>query len=53
MSNARLNSHSTSGPIGTLSVRRARRAERQLIVNNLAVAAVFLFVGAMVFGLVG
>lgn len=53
MSSTRLNDHSTSGAFGAMSVRRARRAERQLIVNNLAVALAFLFVSAMVFGLVG
>ena len=53
MSSTGLNGHSTSGAFGAMSVRRARRAERQLIVNNLAVALAFLFVSAMVFGLVG
>lgn len=50
MNNTRLNGHSA---FGVVSVRRARRAERQLIVNNFAVALAFLFVGAMVLGIVG
>jgi hypothetical protein len=52
MRNAKLGD-STYGTLGIVSDRRARRAERQFLVNNIAVVGAFLFVGAVVFGLVG
>jgi len=39
-------------PFGVLNARRARRAERQILVNNVIVAGAVLFVSAVVFGLV-
>lgn len=53
MSNAKLDGRSVQGTFGALNNRRARRAERQIFVNNIAVAGAFLFVSAVVFGLVG
>ncbi|WP_411034933.1 hypothetical protein [Shinella sp. BYT-45] len=53
MSNAKLDGRSTYGPFGPAGSRRARRAEKQFLVNNIAVAVAFLFVSAIVFGLVG
>lgn len=37
---------------GTLGSRRTRRAERQALVSSLAVVSAFLFVSAVVFGLI-
>lgn len=56
MRNASFGGRSTHGSIGpgglgTFGNRRARRAERQAIVNNLAIAAAFVFVTAVIFGL--
>lgn len=53
MRNAKLGGRSTYGALTAVSDRRTRRAERQFLVNNIAVAGAFLFVGAVVFGLVG
>ena len=53
MSNAKLDGRSSYGALGTISDRRARRAERQVLVSNIAVAGAFLFVSAVIFGLVG
>ena len=53
MSNAKLGGRSTSGSFGAMSDRRARRAERQFLVSNIAVVVAFVFVSAVVFGLVG
>ena len=53
MRNAKLGGRSTYGALPAVSDRRTRRAERQFLVNNIAVAGAFLFVGAVVFGLVG
>ena len=53
MSNANLDGRSMHGTFGAVNNRRARRAERQILVNNVAVAGAFLFVSAVVFGLVG
>ena len=53
MSNAKLDGRSTYGAFGAVSVRRARRAERQFLVSNIAVVGAFLFVGAVIFGFVG
>ncbi|MFB9791372.1 MULTISPECIES: hypothetical protein [Shinella] len=53
MSNAKLGGRSSFGPLGAVSDRRTRRAERQLLVNNIAVAGAFLFVSAVIFGFVG
>ena len=53
MSNAKLDGRSMHGTCGGVNTRRARRAERQILVNNVAVAGAFLFVSAVVFGLVG
>ncbi len=52
MSNAKLDGRSMHGTFGGVNTRRARRAERQILVNNVAVAGAFLFVSAVVFGLV-
>lgn len=52
MSDAKLDGYSTHATFG-VNTRRARRAERQILVNNVAVAGAFLFVGAVIFGLVG
>ena len=52
MSNAKLDGRFVAGASGTLNVRRARRAERQILVNNVIVAGAFIFVSALVFGLV-
>ena len=52
MSNANLDGRSAAGAFGALNTRRTRRAERQILVNNVAVAGAFLFVSAVVFGLV-
>ena len=53
MSNVKLDGRSTYGSFGAISGRRTRRAERQFLVNNIIVAGAFLFVGAIVLGLVG
>lgn len=53
MSDAKFGGRSGYGAITTVSSRRTRRAERQFLVNNIVVAGAFLFVGAVVFGLVG
>ncbi|MXN45394.1 hypothetical protein GR138_09340 [Shinella kummerowiae] len=53
MSSTKLGGRSTFGSFGAVSDRRARRAERQVLVNNIVVAGAFLFVSAVVFGLVG
>ncbi len=53
MSNAKLDSRCMHGAFAAVNIRRARRAERQILVNNVAVAGAFLFVGAVIFGLVG
>lgn len=58
MSNANLGGRSTygsftAGGLTASSNRRSRRAERQFLVSNLAIAAAFLFVIAVVCGLVG
>ena len=53
MSNAKLDGRSTYGTFGAVSDRRARRAERQFLVSNIAVAGAFLFVSAVIFGFVG
>ncbi|MCQ4630493.1 hypothetical protein J2Y63_002121 [Shinella sp. BE166] len=53
MSNAKLGGRSTYGSFSATSDRRARRAERQVLVSNIAVVVAFLFVSAVVFGLVG
>ena len=53
MSNAKLDGRSSYGALGTISDRRARRAERQVLVSNIAVAGAFLLVSAVIFGLVG
>lgn len=50
MSNAKLDGRSTYGAFAAV---RARRAERQILLSNLVVAGAFLFVSAVVFGLVG
>lgn len=52
MSNAKLDGRSMPAAFGALNARRARRAERQIFVNNVIVAGAFLFVSAVVFGLV-
>lgn len=53
MSSAKLDSRSTYGALSAVSDRRARRAGRQVLVSNIAIVGAFLFVGAVVFGLVG
>ena len=53
MSNAKLDGRSMHGAFAAVNNRRARRAERQILVNNVVVAGAFLFVSAVVFGLVG
>ena len=53
MSNAKLDGRSTYGAFGAVSGRRTRRAERQILVSNIAIAGAFLFVSAVIFGLVG
>ncbi|MGB3814637.1 MAG: hypothetical protein WA950_15565 [Shinella sp.] len=53
MSNAKLDSRTTYGAFVSVNGRRARRAERQVVLNNIVVAGAFLFVSAVVFGLVG
>lgn len=52
MSNAKLDGRSY-GAFSPVSLRRSRRAERQILVNNIAVAGAFLFVSAVIFGLIG
>lgn len=52
MSNVKLDGRSAAGALRALNTRRARRAERQILVSNLVVAGAFLFVSAVVFGLV-
>lgn len=53
MSNAKLGGRSNYRSFGAASDRRARRADRQFLVSNVVVAVSFLFVSAVVFGLVG
>ncbi len=53
MSNVNLGGRSASGSLGPAGTRRSRRAERQTLVNNIVVAGAFLFVSAVVFGLLG
>ena len=53
MSNAKLDGRSPYGAFAAVSLRRSRRAERQFILNNIAITGAFLFVGAVIFGLVG
>ncbi|MBO9628901.1 hypothetical protein [Shinella sp. WSJ-2] len=53
MSNAKLDGRSTYGALGAINDRRARRAERQILVSNIAVVGAFLFVSAVIFGFVG
>lgn len=53
MSSTKLGGRSTFGSYGAVNDRRARRAERQVLLNNIIVAGAFLFVSAVVFGLVG
>jgi len=53
MSNAKLGGRSTHGSLGVIGNRRQRRAERQFLLSNIVIAGAFLFVGAVVFGLVG
>lgn len=53
MSSTKLDGRSTYGAFSPVSTRRARRAERQIFVNNIAIAGAFLFVSAVIFGLVG
>ena len=53
MRNAKLSGRSTYGAFTPVNDRRSRRAERQFLVNNIAVAGAFLFVGAVIFGLLG
>lgn len=53
MSTTKLGGRSTFGSFSVVNDRRARRAERQVLVNNIVVAGAFLFVSAVVFGLVG
>ena len=53
MSNAKLDGRSSYGALGAINDRRARRTERQVLVSNIAVAGAFLFVSAVIFGLVG
>ncbi|MGD9478571.1 hypothetical protein [Shinella sp. G-2] len=53
MSNAKLDGRSPYGAFGPVSLRRTRRAERQFLVSNIAIAGAFLFVSAVIFGLVG
>jgi len=54
MRNAIFGGRSTHGSLdgATLGSRRIRRAERQALVSNLAVVGAFLFVTAVVFGLI-
>jgi hypothetical protein len=53
MSNAKLGGRSTYGALGAVNDRRTRRADRQFLLSNIVVAVSFLFVSAVVFGLVG
>jgi hypothetical protein len=53
MSSARLEGRSTYETLGAISDRRARRAGRQVLVSNVVFFLAFLFVGAVVLGLVG
>ncbi|MBB5041346.1 hypothetical protein [Shinella fusca] len=53
MSNAKLGGHSSHGCLGPAGNRRIRRAERQVLVNNIAVVGAFLFVSAVVLGFIG
>ena len=52
MSNVKLGGHSSHGCLGPSGTRRSRRAERQVLVNNVAVVGAFLFVGAVVLGFI-
>jgi len=53
MNNAKFGGRSGYGAVATMNSRRARRADRQFLVNNALIACAFLFVSAVVFGLVG
>lgn len=53
MSNAKLGGRSTCDSFGAVSDRRTRRAERQFLISNIVVVLSFVFVSAVVFGLVG
>lgn len=53
MSNLKLDGRAAYGTFNSANSRRTRRAERQFLVNNIVVAVAFLFVSAVVFGLVG
>ena len=53
MSNAKLDGRSTYGALGAINDRRARRAERQVLVSNIAVVGAVLLVSAGGFGVGG
>lgn len=53
MSNAKLDGRSTYGVLGAVNGRRTRRAERQILISNIAVVGAFVFVSAVIFGFVG
>jgi hypothetical protein len=53
MNNAKLGGRSTYGSFGAVNDRRARRAARQFLVSNIVLVGAFVFVSAVVFGLVG
>ncbi|CAK7260047.1 hypothetical protein KYK30_12320 [Shinella yambaruensis] len=53
MSNAKLEGRPGYLPFGIANDRRARRARQQALVNQIVITGAFLFVGAVVFGLVG
>lgn len=52
MSNAKLDG-SSYGTFSPVSLRRSRRTERQFLINNIAIAVAFLFLSAVIFGLIG
>ena len=51
MRNAGFSGRSTQATV-VAATRRTRRAERQFLVSNLAIVSAFIFVTAVVFGLV-
>ena len=53
MRNAKLGGRSACGSFDPLGDRRTRRGERQVLISNVAIAIAFLFISAVVFGLVG
>ncbi|HSX74067.1 MAG TPA: hypothetical protein VLG73_07705 [Shinella sp.] len=53
MTNAKLDGRAGSVAFGSTNDRRARRARQQALVNQVVITGAFLFVGAVVFGLVG